>query len=145
MHKARPYMGITLHGMQHGIHDRIADVSTCRVRQLAGIALCLYPAHHGLDRQLGRRCSPSTSCTSGSSTGCAPSLSGIRASARLMATRSTRKPAAPPAWPTFRQDQAGKVRFRHTTSAVPRVKLVGISRLMICAPAISSGSILTAS
>ena len=33
MHKARPYMGITLHGMQHGIHDRIADVSTCRVRQ----------------------------------------------------------------------------------------------------------------
>ena len=49
-------MGITLHGMQHSIHDRIADVSTCRVRQLAGIALCLYPAHHGLDRQLGKIC-----------------------------------------------------------------------------------------
>src|SRR5699024_11889100 len=77
--------------------------------------------------------------------GCSPSLSGILASFRLIATLSTVIQERPPACPTSSTMSGSYFLIASSTTSALLVYTVGISILIISAPAIVSGSSFTAS
>src|SRR6478735_8431797 len=81
----------------------------------------------------------------GVSMGCCPSLSGMRPSSTLMATRSGVTSNRPPACPTWSTTSGSCSTMASWTTSADRPNTTGICTLMISAPEIVSGRWRTAS